>query len=271
MGSLPLQKSDVLAALSQHGVGACSQALPAVFDTVPEDLVVEEKLCHGVAEENHDTWPEEPVSGTRNVVRATHTRQAVVRDISIPMGVIGHNLLTGALTRVHKQGAYEAPGDEAADEVGDTDVEADEETRPYKCRSPLDEPTPTLDVDSEALEVAPDEDPSEDMPVPQDAEGVVRDDPEDKGRDERDAEGLDLLDRLLGAGPDSVHRSDRESGGGGRGEDEAEVARDVDDEELAQRHGEEQTEERPDQGEGHVASVIVLHVLGQQLQVVHGG
>ena len=112
--SLPFQEGGALATLGEDCIRARGDARPTIFDGVPEDLVIEEELCHRIAEENHYSRPEEPISRTWYVVWIVHARHAVVGHPPFPPRVIGNLLLTHTYASVHQDRANETPGYETA-------------------------------------------------------------------------------------------------------------------------------------------------------------
>ena len=67
-----------------------------------------------------------------------------------------------------------------------------------------------------------------------------------------------------------MHGADSHGGGGRRGEDEVQLASDVDDEELAERDSGEETEEGANEGAGQDTAPVPRGVVGERLAPVHG-
>ena len=74
---------------------------------------------------------------------------------------------TKANALVDKSGTDNPPGKDTAGEKGDGGVKANQDTDSDESRCPFNKPAPVLDVDGGVVVFAPDEEPSEYMPVPQ--------------------------------------------------------------------------------------------------------
>lgn len=117
---------------------------------------------------------------------------------------------------------------------------------------------------------APDEEPSEDVPVVQNTIGILRDNDVNESTDKGVSESLDLLHRVGGSATDSVHGTNGHGCSSGGGEDEVQLASDVDDEELAERDSGKETEEGADKGDCDDATEILLGIVGEEAELIHG-
>jgi len=68
-----------------------------------------------------------------------------------------------------------------------------------------------------------------------------------------------------------VHRSDGHGGGSRSREHKVQLASDIDDEESSERNSSEETEEGADESDGENTAEILLGVVGEEVETVHGG
>lgn len=105
------------------------------------------------------------------------------------------------------------------------------------------------------------------MPVPKDANRILRDNTKKERTSKCDRESLHLdLGNLLT--PNGlVHRLNRHGRGRGRREDQAQLACDIDDEELAERRSEEEAEISTDGSQSNNSPVVLLG-RAKQIQLI---
>lgn len=272
LGGLLLDKGNTLTLGLQGVVDSAAQGSDGELGTIVDDSEVNEEFNQAVDDEDHDTGPEEPVSGRWDVVGVGGTRQTVEGHEAFPLGSGLATLNSDALSVVNKERTSECPGKDGTSPPGDGGVQANQDTGAEEGRGQLDVPTPVVRLKQSVVAVAaPDEEPDKDVPVVQDAIGVLAHDDEEEGSDEGVAKSLDLLQGIGGTGSDGVHRTDGHGGGSGGGEDEVQLSGDVDDEELSKRDSGEETEEGADKGDGENTAEIALGVVREKFQPVHGG
>ncbi|CAH0027654.1 unnamed protein product [Clonostachys rhizophaga] len=262
LGGLLLKKGVVLALGLEARVDACSGLAQGVHETSGNDAELQDEFDQAVDDEDHDTGPEEPVARRGDPVFLLDDHGAEA-GLLLPdgAGILGVSC-TNSLAVLDQQRADESPGKHCAEEPGEGSVETDEDTGT--------EEGGVVNVQGPVRVSTPDVEPVEDVPVVEDAIGVLRDDDVDEGADEGVAESLDLLDGVAGTAADSVHGANGHGRGDGGGEDQVELTGGVDDEELSEGHGGEETEETADEGHGQGAAKVLLGVVGEQTELVHG-
>lgn len=196
-------------------------------------------------------------------------REGEVADGVGPFGVIRRGCAKGSASADEKR-TNDAPRHDGAAEEGDTDIETDEHAGSDEGRRPLKVPAPVLHINGCVLVAAPDEEPGEDVPVPKDAQRVLRDDTQYGGKGKGIAEGLDLGLGSSLAADGRVHGADGDGDGRGRGENQAQLAGDVDDEELAQGRREEVAKVAADGGQGDNLAIVFLGRV-EEAELVQGG
>lgn len=239
------------------------------LESEEKDLVLEDEL--GERDRNHEkhTGPQEPVTRRWPVLVASSQAERSEIRVSIPLGALSKVGAPGHVV-VHESGSNDGPGQDGATEEREGDVQTDQHTRTDESRSPLEEPTPRLDRQSEGVVVGPDVEPCEEVPVPENADSVLRHDTEDEGTNESNGQSLHLQLRHCLTSHRLMHRANRHGRSRGRREDEAELTRDVDDEELAQRRSEEEAKISRDSRESDNLQVVVLRGRPEELELVHG-
>jgi hypothetical protein len=105
----------------------------------------------------------------------------------------------------------------------------------------------------------------------EDTVGVLTNTDDEQGNDEGNTKRLDLADSIVGTRAHSVHGADGHGGGGGSREDEIQLTSDVDDEESSERDSSEETEKGADESDCENAAEILLGVVGEEVETVHGG
>lgn len=158
--------------------------------------------------------------------------------------------LSNTLTGSNKDRSNDSPSDDRTAKHGESRVHANQDTASDEGRGPFEPPAPTFNMHRPASVSAPDVDPGEEVPVIQDANGVVRSNTLDERSGEGNAERLQLAHGFPGARSTGMHRSDGQGDGGGGGEQQLQFATDLDDEELPQGRDEEEAEERAHQRDG---------------------
>ena len=114
-----------------------------------------------------------------------------------------------------EDGAQQGPGEEGGAPHRDGRVHADQHAAAQEGGRPLEHPAPVLDGEEGAVGMpAPDVEPGEDVPVVEDAHGVVGRHALHERREERVRQRAELLHRLRGACADGVHRADGHGRGG---------------------------------------------------------
>lgn len=270
LGGLLGEPGVVRAAGDKAVVDGAGRLADGELGTVPDNLSVEEELNEGVDHEDHDTGPEHPVSGRGDVTRLIDTGHNAESSDAFPLALT--NLDTNALAVVDKERTDQTPSNNGTSPPREGGVETDEDTGAEESGSQLDVPAPVLRLEETGGSVSgPDVEPGEDVPVVEDTVSVLSNADDEKGNDEGNAERLDLSDGISGTGTNSVHGSDGHGSGGGRGEDKVQLARNVDDEEASEGNSSEETEEGADKGDGEDAAEILLGVVGEQVETVHGG
>lgn len=101
------------------------------------------------------------------VLVASFQRQGSERNISFPLWLLIRDAQIDPVRHVvvHESGPNDAPCNDAASEERNGDIETNEHTRADECGRPLEVPTPILNVESGIVIVAPDIEPSEDVPL----------------------------------------------------------------------------------------------------------
>lgn len=269
-GSLLLNEGDLLTASLELGVDGTARLAESVLGAVPDNLDVDEELDETVDDEDHDTGPEEPVSGRGDVAGGVDTRHGAETGQTSPLALFDHN--TNALSVVNEERTGKTPGEDGAEPPREGGVETDEDTGAEEGGSQLDVPTPRVNGQhGGGLVARPSKEPDEDLPVVENTVGVLANNDEEKSADEGVSESLDLTQGISGTRSNGVHGTDSHGGGGGRREDKVELASDIDDEELAKRHGGEKAKEGTDKGDCQDTSEVLLGVIGEQVETVHGG
>ncbi len=261
-----LKEGNMLTALLQPGVEATIAVIPDGLQGEADDLVLYEELGKGGADHDHDTWPEKPVTGRwKDTVLALEGGE--VSDI-LPWLIIAA-VNTDSLAVVNSDRADDTPREEGTDEHRNGGVETNEHTRSEESWSPLNEPSPVLDVHGPVRVSRPNVEPCENVPVVKNTDTVVRSDSVDKSATEGPQKTLELLHGIISTTADAVHRADGHRSGGGSWEDQREFFADLNDEELAEWCGHEETEIRGDDGECKDTSNILLWRGAQEIQLIH--
>jgi hypothetical protein len=231
---------------------------------------VKEELNQGVDHENHDTGPKHPVSGRRNVVGLVDTGHNAESSNAFPLALT--NLNTNALAVVDQKRTDQTPGNNGTTPPREGSVETDEDTRTEESGSKLDVPTPVLRLKESSGGVSrPGVEPGEDVPVVQNTISILTNTDDEQGNDESNTKRLDLADSIISTRSNSVHRSDSHGGGSRSREHKVQLASDIDDEESSERNSSEETEEGADEGDGENTAEILLGVVGEEVETVHGG
>ncbi|KAJ0164058.1 hypothetical protein CTA2_1829 [Colletotrichum tanaceti] len=256
------EEGVVLAARLHAVVDAAGAGAEGELCAVDEDADVQDELDHGVDDEDHDAGPQHPVARGRHPVGVVADLHDAKVDHVGPLLALGVSLDAHGLAVVHEGRSDDAPGDKGPEPPGQGGVDSDEHA---------------------GAEEGGDVEPQEDVPVVQNAIGVLGDDDVDEGAGEAVTQGLDLLGGVGGSAADGVHGADGQGGRGGwvsesaferraqKGEARCILPGDVDDEELAQGHGREEAEEGAGDGDGQDAAKVLTRVLGHEVELVHGG
>lgn len=117
-----------------------------------------------------------------------------------------------------------------------------------------------LNVERPARVAAPDMDPGEDVPVVQNANSVVGDDAVNQREKKGVDQALQLLHRLQTSSGARMHIPDGNANGSGGRKHELELPGDLDDEELSERSGVEETNERANNRDGEDGADIIAGV-----------
>lgn len=270
LGSLLSEPSVAVTTGLESVVDGASGLVDGELDTIPDDLSVEEELNERVDHEDHDTGPEHPVSGRGNVVGVVDTSHDAESSDAFPLTLTDGN--TNALTIVNEKRTDETPGDDGTTPPRDSGVETDEDTGAEESGSELDVPTPVLRLKKTAGGVSrPDVEPGEDVPVVKNTIGILSNTDDEQSNDESNTQSLDLSERISRTGSNSVHGSNSHSGSSRRREDEVKLPGDIDDEESSERNSSEETEEGADEGDGEDTAKVLLGVVGEEVETVHGG
>lgn len=270
LGSLLSEPSVAMTTGLESVVDGASGLLDGELDTIPDDLSVEEELDERVDHEDHDTGPEHPVSGRGDVVGVIDTSHDAESSDAFPLTLTDSD--TNALTIVNEKRTDKTPGENSTTKPRDSSVEADENAGAEEGGSELDVPTPVLRLKKTAGGVSrPDVEPGEDVPVVKNTIGILSNTDDEQSNDERNTQSLDLPDGIGRTGSNSVHGADGHSGSSRRGEDEVELSGDVDDEESSEGNSSEEAEEGADEGDGEDAAKVLLGVVGEEVETVHGG
>jgi hypothetical protein len=270
LGSLLSEPSVALATSLESVVDRASGLVDGKLDTVPDDLSVEEELDERVDHEDHDTGPEHPVSGRGNVVGLVDTSHDAESSDAFPLTLTDSD--TNTLAIVDEKRTDETPGDDGTTPPRDSSVETDEDTRAEEGGSELDVPTPVLRLKKTSGSVSrPDVEPGEDVPVVKNTIGILSNTDDEKSNDESNTQSLDLSERISRTRSNSMHGSNSHSRSSRRREDEVKLPRDIDDEESSKRNSSEETEESADEGDGEDTTEVLLGVVGEEVETVHGG
>jgi hypothetical protein len=270
LGSLAGEPGVVSATGDEAVVDGASRLVDGELETIEDDLSVEEELDKRVDHEDHDTRPEHPVSGRGDVVRVVDTGHDAESSDAFPLALA--DLDANALAVVDQKRTDQTPGNNGTTPPRKGSVETDEDTGAEECGGELDVPAPVLRLEETSSSVSrPGVEPGEDVPVVEDAVGVLTNADDEQGNDESNSERLDLADGIVGTGAHSVHGADGHGGGGGSREDEVQLTSDVDDEESSERNSSEETEEGADESDCENAAEILLGVVGEEVETVHGG
>lgn len=270
LGSLLSEPSVAVTASLESVVDGAGGLVDGELDTIPDDLSVEEELNERVDHEDHDTGPEHPVSGRGNVVGIVDTSHDAESSDAFPLTLADSD--TNALAIVDEKRTDETPGDDGTTPPRDSSVETDEDTGAEEGGSELDVPTPVLRLKKTAGGVSrPDIEPGEDVPVVKNTIGVLSNTDDEQSNDESNAQSLDLSQRISRTGSNSVHRADSHSGSSRCREDKVKLSGDVDDEESSEGNSSEEAEEGADEGDGEDATKVLLGVVGEEVETVHGG
>lgn len=270
LGSLLSEPSVAVTASLESVVDGASGLVDGELDTVPDNLSVEEELNERVDHEDHDTGPEHPVSGRGNVVGVIDTSHDAESSDAFPLTLTDGD--TNALTIVDEERTDETPGDDGTTPPRDSSVETDEDTGAEEGGSELDVPTPVLRLKKTAGGVSrPDVEPGEDVPIVKNTIGILSNADDEQSNNESNTQRLDLSQRISCTRSNSVHGSNGHSSSSRRREDEVELPRDIDDEESSEGNSSEEAEEGADKGDGEDATKVLLGVVGEQVETVHGG
>lgn len=188
-----------------------------------------------------------------------------------PVVVLRVKLLADALAVMNKYGADDSPSQHGTSEQRNGCVHADQDTATNEGGRPFPVPTPRFDVQSPTRALAPDVDPGERVPVIEDTDSIIRGNALYESGAECEGEGLELADGLASARGTGVHRSDGQSHGGRGGEEQLQFTGNANNEELAERRDEEQTEERTHQSDGDQGAKILLRCALDGVESVDGG
>ena len=125
----------------------------------PDHSPMTQHFSERITDHDHHTGPEKPVSRAGNVPRLVHAgERQECHHVSPPL-VAGTRRSSLAYSIVNCQGSNDAPREERPEEVGDADVEANEESGSDESWCPFDVPAPVLNVDSPVVVIPPDKEP----------------------------------------------------------------------------------------------------------------
>src|SRR5690606_19969048 len=150
--------------------------------------------------------PEQPVSWRWRILWIFESKGVEV-DIILPLWICGSWLSPGGAIADEGR-ADDTPGNDVTGEEGDGWVETDQHAGTDESWCPLEEPSPVLKSNGLVLVTTPDEDPGEDVPIPQDTERVLRNNSPDDTNEESVSKSTRLLDsNVTGGAADCVHRA----------------------------------------------------------------
>jgi hypothetical protein len=270
LGSLLGEPRVVSATGDEAVVDGTGRLVNGELETIQDDLSVEEELNERVDHEDHDTGPEHPVSRRGDVVRFVDTGHNAESSDAFPLALTDLN--TDTLAVVDQERTDQTPGNDGTTPPREGSVETDEDTGTEESGSELNVPAPVLRLEETGSGVSrPGVEPGEDVPVVEDTVGVLTNADDEQGNDESNAKRLDLANSIVGTRAHGVHGADGHGGGGRGREDEVQLTSDVDDEESSKRNSSEKAEEGADQSDCENAAEILLGVVGEKVETVHGG
>lgn len=235
-------------------------------DTTVNGGTVHTNLGERVGKHHKNTGPETPVSwrgGVEGLLAGVEAHRGVRPSEWLRRGSRETSVTAASLSSGNDGGTNHGPHEERTTKERERSVHTGEHTSTKESGGPLDDPAPV--VDDESLLPTPLVEPVKDVPVHEDTGGVLVDD--DKG--EGGGEGVHESTRLLlgsELSSGSVKRSHSEGSGGRRREDEL-LLEDV---ELAERDGEEDTVVGRDSREGDETPKVLEGVV-EEIELVHGG
>lgn len=143
------------------------------------------QLSERNADHQQHAGPQEPETWRGRVRCGSSTRHGSKVHPSAPFLVAVITLLEKRKAKgdpvVHESRTDDAVAENFADDERNGRVEADQDAGTDKGRRELENPEPVLAGDRRVVVVAPDVEPGENVPVPQDTEAVLRDDAKNQG------------------------------------------------------------------------------------------
>ena len=258
--------TELLANSVETGSNTTVESLESEVD----DLVLKYELGEGDGNHEKHTRPQHPVTGRRPVLVASSQAERSEVSVSVPFGAALAEVSSPGHVVVHKSRSDDGPGKDGATKERERDVETDKHTGTDEGRCPLKEPTPRFNGESERVVLGPDVEPGEEVPVPKNSGSVLGHDTEYQSARESNGQTLHLQFRNGLTGDGLMHGSDGHGGSRRRGEDQAELTRNVNNEELAQRRSEEEAKVSRDGRKSDNDHVVVFGCGAQKLELVHG-
>lgn len=258
MATVLLEEAKLLASGLANVVYALADSARNRTECKENDLVLKEQLGEGNSNHGQDTRPQHPVTGRWVVLVGSLAIKRHEGDISGPVRIIGDNGTTPCCAIVNKSRSNDSPGKDGAEEEGQGHIEADEDAGTDESWGELDKPAPVFGSKSSVLVLSPNEEPGEDVPVPENAQSILRHNTKDESTSESDAKSLHLHLADDFAGNGFVHATNRHGSSGRRWEDETQLTSNVDDEEFTKRSSEEESEVTGNGGQRDDAPVVVF-------------